>query len=76
MVLNEVQYIPNLKRNFISTSKLDKEGFITTFRENSWKIIKDSMVIAKGKLVGMLYFLTDSSIYIMNFISIGGDENM
>lgn len=69
VVLNEVQYIPNLKRNLIAYSNLYKEGFTTVFGENSWKLTKGSMMITKGKFVDTLYLLIDSSICSMNFVA-------
>ena len=38
--LNEARHIPDLKRNLISTSRLDKEGYVMTFGNASWKVTK------------------------------------
>ena len=61
----------------ISASKLDKEGFTTTFGESSWNLSKVSMVISlKATLVYTLYFLVDSSICTMKFFSIVEDAKI
>jgi hypothetical protein len=49
----------------ISTGQLASEGCISIFTDNTWKVIKGSLVIAKGEKVGTLYLCignTDSSI--------------
>ena len=53
------------RKNTISTEQLESEGFISIFTDKTWKVIKGSLVIAKGEKVGTLYLCTgntDSSI--------------
>jgi hypothetical protein len=64
-LLKEVRHIPDLRKNLISTRQLASEGFISIFTDKTWKVIKGSLVIAKGEKVGTLYLCTgntDSSI--------------
>ena len=73
-MLNDVRHILDLKRNLISTSTLDIEGYITTFGDYSWKTTKGSMVIAKGKMHGKLYLLLNAShVFTLDLVTIGVD---
>ncbi|KAK3009305.1 hypothetical protein RJ639_013435 [Escallonia herrerae] len=45
------------KKNLISVSGLDREGYFVPFGEKQWKVIKWSMVVARGERVGTLYTL-------------------
>ena len=49
LVFHEVRYIPDLKKNLISVSKLDQEGYRIIFEKGQWKICSDSSVLIKGK---------------------------
>jgi hypothetical protein len=63
--LKEVKHVPYLRKNMISIGKLASECCISIFTDKTWKVIKGSLVIAKGKKVGTLYLCTgntDSSI--------------
>jgi len=57
LVLNNAKHIPNIHLNLISTSKLDDEGYCSTFSNGQWKLTKDSLVVARGE--------NNSSLYIM-----------
>ena len=74
--LNDARHILDLKRNLISISKLDKEGYVMTFGDGSWKVTKGSMVFAKGNLVGSLYLLTNVFDYSLNLVSFGNDTSL
>jgi hypothetical protein len=66
-LLKEVKHVPDLSKNLISTGQLASEGCISIFTDKTWKVIKGSLVIAKGEKVGTLYLCTgntDSSIYL------------
>ena len=56
-LLKEVRHVSDLRRNLISTGQLESEGFISIFTDKTWKVIKGSLVIAKGEKVGTLYVL-------------------
>ena len=49
LVLKDVRHVPDIRLNLISTSRLDDEGFTNSFGENKWKLIKGSLVVARGK---------------------------
>ncbi|KAK3023141.1 hypothetical protein RJ639_043980 [Escallonia herrerae] len=58
LVLKDVRHIPELQKNLISVSGLDREGYFVAFGEKQWKVIKGSMVVARGERVGTLYTLS------------------
>ena len=47
-----------LSRNLISVGQLDDEGCVLTFNDKNWKVLKGSLVVAKGVIVGSLYLCT------------------
>ncbi|KAK3040684.1 hypothetical protein RJ639_028380 [Escallonia herrerae] len=49
LVLKDVRHIPELQKNLLSVSGLDCEGNFVAFGEKQWKVIKGSMVVAKGE---------------------------
>ncbi|MHC6131858.1 GAG-pre-integrase domain-containing protein [Serratia marcescens] len=55
--LRDTMHIPNLSKNLISTSVLDREGYATTFGGGEWKITRGSRVIVRGSRDGSLYIL-------------------
>jgi hypothetical protein len=64
-LLKEVKHVPDLSKKLISIWQLASEGCISIFTDKTWKVIKGSLVIAKGENVGTLYICTgntDSSI--------------
>jgi hypothetical protein len=66
-LFKEVRHVPYLRKNIISTGKLESEGCISIFTDKVWKVTKLSLVIEKGEKVGTLYLCTgntDSSIYL------------
>jgi hypothetical protein len=66
-LLKEVRHVPDLRKNLISTGQLESEGCISIFIDKMWKVIKGSLVIAKGEKVGTLYLCTSN---IDSFISL------
>ncbi|KAK3021867.1 LOW QUALITY PROTEIN: hypothetical protein RJ639_047789 [Escallonia herrerae] len=58
LVLKDVRHIPQLQKNLISVSGLDREGYFVAFGEKQWKVTKGSMVVARGERVGTLYTLS------------------
>jgi hypothetical protein len=68
-LLKEVRHVPYLRKNLIPTGQLASESFISIFTDKTWKVIKVSLVIAKGEKVGTLYLCTsntDLSIYLVS----------
>jgi hypothetical protein len=64
-LLKDVRQVPELRDNIISTGKLESEGCVSIFIDNTWRVTKGSLVIEKGDKVGTLYLCTgniDSSI--------------
>jgi hypothetical protein len=60
-LLKEVKHVPYLRKNLISTGKLESEGYISIFTYKVWKVTKGSPVIAKGEKVGTLYLCTGNT---------------
>ncbi|KAK2983980.1 hypothetical protein RJ640_027305 [Escallonia rubra] len=58
LILTDVRHIPELQKNLISVSGLDREGYFVAFGEKQWKVTKGSMVVARGERVGTLYTLS------------------
>ena len=70
-LLKEVRHVLYLRKNIISTGQMASEGCISIFTDKTWKVIKGSLVIAKGEKVGTLYLCTgntDSSISLASTI--------
>ncbi|KAK2988405.1 hypothetical protein RJ640_007698 [Escallonia rubra] len=40
LILNDVRHIPELQKNLISVSGLDREGYFVAFGEKQWKVTK------------------------------------
>ena len=55
ILLKQVRHIPEMCMNLISVGRLDDDGFFTTFGNNSCKICKGAMVMARGPKIGTLY---------------------
>ena len=53
--LEDVRYIPGIKKNLISVGQLDSMGYVVEFWKGSWKIVKGAMVVARGTKSGTLY---------------------
>ncbi|GKC59491.1 hypothetical protein Tco_1087089 [Tanacetum coccineum] len=47
-VLDNVMYVPELRRNLISLGTLEKEGFTVKMRSGKIKVIKGSLVVLSG----------------------------
>ena len=55
--LDDVRHVPNLKKKkyLVSIDKLAKDGYVTTFAGDSWKISRGAMTIARGKKKVVLF---------------------
>jgi hypothetical protein len=60
-LLKELRHVPYLRKNLISIGKLASEGCVSIFIDKTWKVIKGSLVIAKGDKVGTLYLCTGNT---------------
>ena len=56
--LQDVRHVPGLKRNMISMSQIDADGYTTTFGGGRWRITTGDLVIAKGNKSRKLYMTT------------------
>ena len=55
LVLRDVRHIPDLRLNLMSTGRLDVAGYQSWFVGGHWKLIKGSMIAARGKICCTLY---------------------
>ena len=60
--LQDVAYIPLIRRNLISIPILDRLGYGFLFRVGKVKLYRDSLLIGTGVLCGSLYILELSSL--------------
>ncbi|KAL6350396.1 hypothetical protein AAG906_004347 [Vitis piasezkii] len=58
LLLHDVAYIPSLRRNLISISILDRQGYSFHFRGGKLDIFNNSVLIGNGVLFGNLYSLS------------------
>jgi hypothetical protein len=55
---------------------LESEGCISIFADKMWKVTKGSLVIAKGKKVGILYLCTGNYVSSISLASTGVDTTL
>ena len=55
--LNNICHVLELRKILILIGQLDDEGYIYVYGDNSWKINKGSMVVARGATLRTLYML-------------------
>lgn len=60
--LKNVRHVPELKRNLISLSMLDKMRCLIKFEFGTLRVIKKSMVLMKGDMNNGLYVLHGSTV--------------
>ena len=75
-LLKEVRHIPDLKKKLISIGQLVGEGCVTNFIDKTWKVIKGSLVIAKGGKVDTLYLCNVISNSVNALSSTGEDTTL
>lgn len=56
-ILNDVYYIPELRRNLFSVRQMDKAGYEVLFGNDEVKIMKDGTIIATGEVKNDLYYI-------------------
>ncbi|GKB75211.1 copia LTR rider [Tanacetum coccineum] len=59
-VLENVRYIPELKRNLISLGTLDREGYTVKLQNGRVKVIKGSLMVLSGTMKGNCVYSLDS----------------
>lgn len=57
LLLNDVRFVPGIKKSLLSVGQLDAHGYTTIFVGGSWKLLKGSMLVTKGSKRGTLYYL-------------------
>ena len=67
----EVSYVPSIRRNLLSISLLDSQGYNFLFKNNKVEMYKDGKVVGSGTLCGNLYRLdlfSNGLNYSVNFV--------
>ena len=57
--LDSVRHVPSLRNNLISIEQLAKDGYVTTFAGDMWKILRRAMIVAYGEKNRTLYMTID-----------------
>jgi hypothetical protein len=66
LYLNNVLYVPSLRRNLISVASLEDDGYECLFRNNKCTIKFDDVIIGLAPCRGMLYMLSLNDFPVMN----------
>ena len=61
-ILQEVRYVPDLKRNLLSIGMFDKGGYSVQIDGGNMRISKGSQTVIRGKLDNGLYVLDGKSV--------------
>ena len=61
-VVQNVRYVPRLKRNLLSVGELAAKGCTIKIDDRSMKVIKGSLVVMKGEFRNGLYFLNGETV--------------
>ena len=56
-ILKNVRHGPKLTKSLINSGQLDDAGYTCVFGDNSWKVTKGSLVVARGSKSSTLYML-------------------
>lgn len=72
--LTKVRYVPNLKRNLISVSSLDMQGFRQEGGEGKTSFYKNGKLALQGTLCGSLYLLDGDTLEPSAYAAISKDD--
>ncbi|KAG8503097.1 hypothetical protein CXB51_000873 [Gossypium anomalum] len=61
-ILSDVRYVPDLRKNLISSSILDLKGCRINIKSSGIKVSRGAFVLLKGKRIGSLYILEGSKV--------------
>ena len=53
LLLKDVRHVPDMRLHLISTGTLDEEGYHNYFGDGKWKLSRNSLIVAKGKKMGL-----------------------
>jgi len=57
LMLKDVRHLLDMRLNLISVGKFDDVGLVSHIGGEIWRLTKGSLIIAKGKKEGSLYFM-------------------
>lgn len=72
--LTNVRYVPNLKRNLISVSSLDMQGFRQEGGEGKTRFYKNEKLALQGTLCGSLYLLDGDTLAPSPYAAVSKDD--
>ena len=61
-VLNNVRYVPNLRKNLISIGVLDDLGYSYSLKGGIMRITKGALMVREGRKVSTLYRLIENTV--------------
>lgn len=64
-ILGDVRLLPKLRRNLISLSLLDSNGYTYKSKNKTSKIMRDALVVMRAKLLSGLYILIGFVVWYM-----------
>jgi hypothetical protein len=70
LYLNNIIYVPSLRRNLISVASLEDEGYECLFENNKCTIKFNDVIIGLAPRRGMLYMLSLNDFLVMNVCDI------
>lgn len=56
-IIQDVRFVPNLKRNLVSLDKLDRKGYLFRGENGTLEVMKDSRIVMRGVRKHGLYSL-------------------
>lgn len=72
--LTNVRYVPNLKRNLISVSSLDMQGFMQEGGNGKTCFYKNGKLALQGTLCGSLYLLDGDTVEPTAYAAVSKDD--
>ena len=66
LILEDCLYVPNVRRNLIFATYLDRHGYCVTLKDNV-VIKQDKVFICSGNIVDGLYIITPNKHEVYNF---------
>ena len=52
IILKDVRHVPDIRLNLLSGIPFDKEGYDSHFGNGTWKLMKGSIIVARGHICG------------------------
>lgn len=73
-MLNQVRFVPDLKRNLISLGYFDSKGYIFNSYKGRLSVLKGTNEVLRGNKRNDLYYLVGETMTACSNTSLGGDH--